>query len=220
MMLKADVHVHSTESDGSIEPHEVILLAKKRGLDVVAITDHDTFKGSIAAQRYSRLSVDKILVLAGAEVSTEWGHILVLCEKAPQWILSRDPYELKERASKDNCVLIASHPFDVTQSSVRTKIFTERGFFDGVEVWNASSLPVFNLLTLILADKVKAAWLASSDAHVPEEVGAAFSLVDSDSANADSVLEAIRKGRTAPYPGLLGLRALSNRLAWSLYRRL
>ena len=43
--MKADLHLHTTASDGRLEPEEIVLLAAKVGLDVIAITDHDTIDG-------------------------------------------------------------------------------------------------------------------------------------------------------------------------------
>ena len=40
-----DLHVHSTESDGTFTPTEVIAEAKKAGLSAIALTDHDTATG-------------------------------------------------------------------------------------------------------------------------------------------------------------------------------
>lgn len=41
-MRKADLHMHSTVSDGSFTIPELITRAKEKGLDAIAITDHDT----------------------------------------------------------------------------------------------------------------------------------------------------------------------------------
>lgn len=43
--MKADLHVHTTKSDGSLTPREVVRWAKNKGLDVMAITDHDSVAG-------------------------------------------------------------------------------------------------------------------------------------------------------------------------------
>ena len=40
-----DLHVHSTESDGTFTPEEVVLAAKEAGLSAIALTDHDTASG-------------------------------------------------------------------------------------------------------------------------------------------------------------------------------
>ncbi len=43
--MKADLHVHTAASDGQYMPEEVARLAKARGLEALAVTDHDTIAG-------------------------------------------------------------------------------------------------------------------------------------------------------------------------------
>lgn len=43
--MRADLHVHTTSSDGSLSPAEVVRRAKNKGLDAIAVTDHDTVNG-------------------------------------------------------------------------------------------------------------------------------------------------------------------------------
>ena len=45
MTRMIDLHVHTTASDGTFTPSDVVLLAKKAGLAAMAITDHDTVGG-------------------------------------------------------------------------------------------------------------------------------------------------------------------------------
>lgn len=49
--MKADLHTHSTASDGQYSPRELVGLAKARGLEVLALTDHDTLDGLAEAER-------------------------------------------------------------------------------------------------------------------------------------------------------------------------
>ena len=44
-MVKIDLHTHSTRSDGLDSPTDLMINAKKAGLDVIALTDHDTVSG-------------------------------------------------------------------------------------------------------------------------------------------------------------------------------
>lgn len=56
-----DLHVHSTESDGTFTPTEVIAEAKKAGLSAIALTDHDTATGirkAMGAAKGSRYRAD------------------------------------------------------------------------------------------------------------------------------------------------------------------
>ncbi len=45
MGLQTDLHTHTTASDGSLTPRELIRLGKKIGLSSLAVTDHDTVSG-------------------------------------------------------------------------------------------------------------------------------------------------------------------------------
>ena len=45
MIYKADLHTHSTASDGQYSPSELAVLAKKRGMEVWAVTDHENLSG-------------------------------------------------------------------------------------------------------------------------------------------------------------------------------
>ena len=48
---RIDLHAHSYCSDGTDSPEQVMLLAAQTGLDVIALTDHDTFAGITAASK-------------------------------------------------------------------------------------------------------------------------------------------------------------------------
>ncbi len=67
--MRIDLHTHSTASDGTCSPAEVVLAAAEAGLDAVALTDHDTTAGWPAA--VAALPPGLTLV-RGAEVSCRW----------------------------------------------------------------------------------------------------------------------------------------------------
>ncbi|AGK96737.1 PHP domain-containing protein [Clostridium pasteurianum] len=72
MYFKGDFHSHSTESDGKFSPDELVNLAKSNGVDIMAITDHDTTKGIEKAL----LKGDEIglKVIPGIELSTRYNN--------------------------------------------------------------------------------------------------------------------------------------------------
>jgi len=49
--VRIDLHSHSTASDGTDPPYEVVRLAGQAGLDILALTDHDTLAGHVSARR-------------------------------------------------------------------------------------------------------------------------------------------------------------------------
>ena len=66
--MRADLHVHSTASDGTDDPAEMMRRAAAAGLDVVALTDHDTTAGHAAARAALPGS---LIMLPGMELSSE-----------------------------------------------------------------------------------------------------------------------------------------------------
>src|SRR5260370_21658675 len=74
---RADLHMHTTASDGWPAPHELVDYASATSLDVIAVTDHDTIEGALrAADHAARRS--KVQVVIGEEVSSRDGHIVAL----------------------------------------------------------------------------------------------------------------------------------------------
>ncbi|MDQ7784562.1 MAG: PHP domain-containing protein [Desulfomonilaceae bacterium] len=67
-----DLHVHTTMSDGTVSPRDVVRLASRKGLRAIAITDHDTVAGIPEAQDEGRSA--GVEVVAGVEISAQWSH--------------------------------------------------------------------------------------------------------------------------------------------------
>ena len=72
MELRLDLHIHSERSfDGCMSLSEIVALARERGLNGVAICDHDRVLDEVP-------EFDDFLVIPATEVSTERGHLLGL----------------------------------------------------------------------------------------------------------------------------------------------
>lgn len=69
MTYKADLHTHSTASDGQYRPAELVRLAKERGIEVLALTDHDNLDGLDEAVQAGEES--GVRVVRGVELSTD-----------------------------------------------------------------------------------------------------------------------------------------------------
>ena len=84
-----DLHTHTTASDGGLSPLELVQRARERGVQLLAITDHDTVAGFAALQAEAG---DELRLLAGIELSCTWSgvniHILGLGVDiaAPQFV--------------------------------------------------------------------------------------------------------------------------------------
>lgn len=80
-MSKADLHIHTTASDGHSTPEEILHRAKKHKLEAIAITDHDTIRGYRKAQEL--VSDYDIELLPGVELTSDFNgrecHLLGYC---------------------------------------------------------------------------------------------------------------------------------------------
>ena len=72
-MLRYDLHCHSTRSDGLLSPTDVVRRAAERGVDVLALTDHDELSGLDEARETARES--GIRLIDGAELSVSWREL-------------------------------------------------------------------------------------------------------------------------------------------------
>lgn len=84
-----DLHMHSTASDGALPPSEVVRLCAQRGMQHMALTDHDTMAGVAEAQQAAeRLDIS---ILPGCELSTRWSgvgiHVVALMPQGVQGAL-------------------------------------------------------------------------------------------------------------------------------------
>jgi predicted metal-dependent phosphoesterase TrpH len=68
--MKADLHLHTTASDGRLSPQELVERAAHLGLEVIAITDHDSTSGIPSAFEAAR-SFPNLQVIPGIEIDTD-----------------------------------------------------------------------------------------------------------------------------------------------------
>lgn len=66
-----DLHTHSTASDGTLTPRELVARAARQGVEILALTDHDTLAGLEDAAEAARFH--GLTLVSGAEVSVTWG---------------------------------------------------------------------------------------------------------------------------------------------------
>ncbi|ACA87184.1 RNase RNM [Shewanella woodyi] len=80
--LLADLHSHTTASDGMLTPSELVERAIGNGVEMFAITDHDTTAGLAEAHAYNNSHATPLRLINGVEVSTRWHnhdiHIVAL----------------------------------------------------------------------------------------------------------------------------------------------
>jgi predicted metal-dependent phosphoesterase TrpH len=172
--LKIDLHVHTNHSDGIGSVREALIAAYKRGLNGIAITDHETTNGFLEAKDYAKKL--KLIVIPGFELKTDAGHILALGVKWNPWGERRAKYEEAIDWLRDECgISIIAHP--------ATKIHGIDRWIkkkpDAIEAINSNYPSKFMLRRgLKMALKLNVPMTAGSDAHQPECIGNAYTIID------------------------------------------
>jgi predicted metal-dependent phosphoesterase TrpH len=187
--MKFDLHIHSNYSDGRASVKEIVQAAKRRGLDGIAITDHDTMRGIPAARRYIKEQKLDLLLIPGIEVNTSEGHLLVLgVDKPPQ--RKKSPEETIEVAHDLGGIANVPHPYHPFRHALGRIPDA-----DAVEVYNSKHLfGLANGRAKFEASRRGMTMVAGSDSHFAETVGLGVTEIEAD--DVDGVLEAIRAGRT------------------------
>jgi predicted metal-dependent phosphoesterase TrpH len=100
-----DLHAHTTASDGSLSPRELVELAKKSGITALGITDHDTVDGIDEALRAGR--EEGLDIVPGLEFSAEYEpgtmHILLRDRRRALYsesAICSDTRDLTQRCSR------------------------------------------------------------------------------------------------------------------------
>ncbi|MBI4416969.1 MAG: PHP domain-containing protein [Euryarchaeota archaeon] len=188
--MRLDLHVHSCHSpDSKLDPVDLLKVAKQRGLDGVAITDHNAVEGARKAWEFGRHR--GILVVRGTEVSTEDGHVLAYGVVQPI-ARNRCGRDTVEDILALGGVPVAAHPYRFWSGLGEAE--TIGAPFVAYEVQNARTLGWGNVRAHSLAARQHLPGIGGSDAHFLHEVGRAVTLVE-DASTEDEVLEAIRHGQ-------------------------
>ena len=192
--------MHTTASDGWPTPRELVDHAARRALlDVIAVTDHDTIEGALRAADHAAKRA-KLHVIIGTEVSSRDGHIVGLFLDRPVRPGMTAAATI-DAIHEQGGLAIAAHPFWRTQQRVRSGPKHGVGWlaadldFDAIEVENATpGFYVFNQLARRLNMGLGAAELGSSDAHIVDAVGRAFT--EFPGKTPEALREAIETGTT------------------------
>jgi len=193
--LAGDLHAHTVHSDGAMTVPELACFAISRGLDFIAVTDHNTVSHHAelpsAARRYG------ITLLPGQEVTTAYGHAGVLGDTG--WIdFRRDPDDWLAATERGGGLMSVNHPIAGPASWLRQ--MSRRPPL--VEVWHWSWLDLSWTTPL-------AWWQAWDPGAIPvggsdwhrhgsdAPPGTPTTWVESAGAEPDAILDGLRAGRVA-----------------------
>ncbi len=182
-----ELHIHSQFShDSLMRPEKVIKAAKDRGLNGIAVTDHDTIKGGLSAQKANE---DKgFSVIIGCEVKSNCGDIIGLFLQ--EEIRSRNCMDVVDEIKEQGGVVVLPHPFRGHKLSEELISAVH-----AIETFNSRTGKAENDLAKELGRKHNKAEVAGSDAHFYSEIGLARTEIQGN--DPEQLRTMILKGRTA-----------------------
>lgn len=191
-MYKLDPHIHSCYShDCNTRIEDILKVAKKRDIDIIAISDHDTVEGS----RVARSHDSDLLIIPSIELSSSQGHIIGFgCEELIEKGLH--PAETIDKIHDQGGIAIVPHPYCFYRHGLLYKT-DERLNFDAIEVKNARFILGYcNGKAKKLSVRENIPGLGSSDAHYQKFIGDCHTEIQCEK-DIDSVLKAIKKNRVS-----------------------
>lgn len=198
---RADLHVHTTFSDGTSTPEDVLnYYALNTRVRVLALTDHDTLDGALCAKAFARGHPElfgHLDVIVGEEVTSKDGHVLglFLKEWVPPGMSAKDTVAA---IHEQDGIAIAAHPY--------TNVMRWNGLvgvgdlilevpFDAIETRNSNFTEVFANRKAARKARGKAQ-VGCSDAHFLDATGLCYT--EFPGSTAEDLRTAVRLRTTAP----------------------
>lgn len=200
-VLEADFPVHTFLGDGALSPWNVVLEARRRGLDALAITNHNQVFAARLARRFARAAGGPI-VLVGQEITAPGWHLIGAgLERAVDW---RQPAAAAiAEVQRQGGVAIAAHPVKVFWPAFTDEVVAA---LDGAERMHPlvyavpderDDLPLFWDRARRVNPRLAA--IGSSDYHAFDQLGVCRTYVFVTEAGEAGVLDAVRRGRTVVF---------------------
>ena len=167
-------HVHTRRSfDSLASPARIVRRAQEVGIEVLAITDHDSWRGSIEARAAAAAAGLKVRVVTGTEVRTDHGDVIGLFLERD--VLVRDALEFCDAVHEQGGIVVLPHPYKWHKLSDDLL-----GKVDAIEVHNARCSRHDNARAAELAEQRNLKGLVGPDAHRVGELLLARNEFDGD----------------------------------------
>ena len=191
-MLNIELHCHTIYSKDSLTtPEEMLKACERKGLDRIAVTDHNTIRGALAVQQ---LDPDKVII--GEEIMTTKGELLAFFvqEEVPSKL---KPEEAITHLRDQGAFISVSHPFDRLRKGhwELDDLLEILPNVDAIETFNSRCLrSSFNKDAQAFSKQHNLQQTVGSDAHAVYELGKARLIVP-EFEDAESFSEALETAK-------------------------
>jgi len=197
--MKFELHAHTFYSDDAIvSPEDMVEAAKTKGMNGVAVTDHDTTKGwkrALEAGKKHGIDVIKAEEIKVFHEGRKIGEVLAFFIN--EEIRPGEFLEVKDNIRSQGGTLVVAHPFDYFRNDF--KMLEEyKKHFDGIEAVNARViLNRFNAKARGFARKNRLGITGGSDSHCKYEIANAYTVADIH--NVNELAKSIKSRKTRAY---------------------
>lgn len=205
-MIRVDLHCHTISSkDSSIKLEALITECDRKGLEKIAITDHNQISGALeAADRWPGR------IVPGLEIMTSQGELLAYFV-TKNIKMGLTPQETIKALKSQDAVISVSHPFDRWRNGgwSITSLIEILPYLDAIEVFNAhcfSDKP--NQMAKAFSIDHNLAFTAGSDAHYIKDIGIAGLSLE-DFFDAHGMRQALLTAQVFGSRSTLGMRLIS-----------
>jgi predicted metal-dependent phosphoesterase TrpH len=195
--MKLDLHLHTTRHspDSNMTPEALLRRAGELQLDGVVITEHDWLWTEVELDDLRARAPD-LLILAGIEVSSFEGHVLVYGVADPFAV----PHgigiaELCREVHRQGGAAVAAHPFRWGQKfdEILRRAHPE---LDGLELMTSNMDADGRRRAAVIRTEYRLAGLGNSDAHHEDTLGCCYTVFPDTVRNLQDVVKAIRNRQT------------------------
>ena len=199
-VLEGDVHVHSSFAGALSTPVDIPLIARRRQLDFVAVTEHNAWFGGAVTRSLAHFLAPEVVVLPSEEVTNRAYHLLAIgIERRVDPTLPLSA--IADDVHAQGGLVVAAHPTRDTWPLLLGLAAEKK--LDGAEVFHPTIFPFADRARehaefLTEASRLAGAPLVafgSSDFHGGSAIGICRTLVLARERSAASILEAMKAGR-------------------------
>ncbi len=204
MLIDLHSHTWPRSHDSVLNPEDLVVRAKQAGLDGICFTEHDTVWDQAAVDEL-RAKHD-FLVLAGIEISTDDGHILVFGVDKYVFGMHRSK-ELAKHVEKVGGVMVAAHPYrrqmpwfsknedEYLASLEKARKNPAYEFVSALEIQNGRGSDKENEFSHRLADLMDMPGTAGTDSHAISDIGKSATYFDREIRDERELIAELKAGR-------------------------
>lgn len=200
-----DLHVHTRDGspDSSVDPYDLVRLAKEHGVDGICITEHGNTKSKLADILREKFD---FLIIGGMEASTELGDLLIFGLDSYPRTMYRAA-DIKPLVDEAGGVMVAAHPFRsylgcrMSDDPIVEQKLEEgcgRPLFkmvDAMEVINGWSSRQDVMFCQEVSRRLNMKGTGGSDAHMSKQVGCCVTIFNNGIRSESDLIQALKNDR-------------------------